>query len=338
MEFSPSNTTKTFSMSTILLTGAAGFIGTETARLLTERGHTVIGLDNFNDYYAPELKRYRANSLKPISNFQLIEGDIRDGKLLDTLFQQYNFDAVINLAAMAGVRYSIEQPLLYTDVNATGFLQLLEAMRKHGVTQIVQASTSSLYAGLPMPFKEELDVRTPISPYAASKLGAEAMGYTYSKLHGFNVTVLRYFTVYGPAGRPDMAPYRFTEWCLRNTPIQLFGDGTQSRDFTYVTDIAAGTVKAVECDLDGFHIINLGGGGNRTTILEFIETIGELSGSHPKIDFLPVVQADMQHTSASIEKAHTLLDWTPKVSIDEGMEKLVRWHMDHRDLLSGLNF
>ena len=325
-------------MSNILLTGAAGFIGAETARTLTAQGHSVVGLDNFNDYYAVELKHHRASTLKSIPNIQFVEGDIRDSQLLETLFQQYNFDAVINLAAMAGVRYSIEHPLLYTDVNATGFLQLLEAMRKHGVTQIVQASTSSLYAGLPMPFKEELDVRTPISPYAASKLGAEAMGYTYSQLHGFNVTVLRYFTVYGPAGRPDMAPYRFTEWCLRNTPIQLFGDGTQSRDFTYVTDIAAGTVKAVESNLDGFHIINLGGGGDRTTILEFIETIGQLAGSHPIIDFLPVVQADMQHTSASIEKAHTLLDWTPKVSIDEGMEQLVRWHMDHRDLLSGLNF
>ena len=176
MEFSPSNTTKTFSMSTILLTGAAGFIGTETARLLTAQGHTVVGLDNFNDYYAPELKRYRATSLKSISNFQLIEGDIRDGKLLEALFQQYNFDAVINLAAMAGVRYSIEQPLLYTDVNATGFLQLLEAMRKHGVTQIVQASTSSLYAGLPMPFKEELDVRTTHIPIRSFQARSRSHG------------------------------------------------------------------------------------------------------------------------------------------------------------------
>lgn len=325
-------------MSTILLTGAAGFIGAATVRILIEQGHSVIGLDNFNDYYAPELKRYRANSLKSVPNFQLVEGDIRDGQLLDTLFQQYNFSAVINLAAMAGVRYSIEQPLLYTDVNATGFLQLLEAMRKHGVTQIVQASTSSLYAGLPMPFREELDVRTPISPYAASKLGAEAMGYTYSKLHGFNVTVLRYFTVYGPAGRPDMAPYRFTEWCLRKSPIQLFGDGTQSRDFTYIGDIARGTAAAAEKNLPGFNIINLGGGGDRLSILDFIELIGDLSGRTLNITFLPAVQADMKHTSASIDKAKNLLGWTPQTSIHQGVSNLVHWHQNHRNLLTTINF
>ena len=323
-------------MAKILVTGAAGFIGAETVRQLAENGHDLVGLDNFNDYYDPGLKEYRAKSLESISSFELVRGDIRDPSLLDALFSQHDFTAVINLAAMAGVRYSIEKPLLYTDVNATGFLQLLEAMRKHGVTQIVQASTSSLYAGLPMPFVEELDVRTPISPYAASKLGAEAMGYTYSELHGFNVTVLRYFTVFGPAGRPDMAPYRFTEWCLRGEPIQLFGDGSQSRDFTYVGDIANGTVRALEHNLEGFNIINLGGGGDRVTILEFIQLIGQLSGKEPIIDFKPAVQADMKHTSASIQLAARLLNWSPKTSLPSGMTKTVQWHLQSRKLLQSI--
>ena len=325
-------------MSTFLVTGAAGFIGQETTRQLIEDGHRVIGIDNFNDYYAPTLKHHRAAGLSTLSNFSLLEGDIRNQETLRSIFSAHDIDAVINLAAMAGVRYSIENPLLYADVNSTGFLTLLEVMRQHGVSRIVQASTSSLYAGLPMPFLEDLDVRTPISPYAASKLGAEAMGYTYSQLHGFNVTVLRYFTVFGPAGRPDMAPYRFTEWCLRGEPIELFGDGTQSRDFTFVGDIARGTAIAAEKNLAGYHIINLGGGGDRMSILDFIQLIGDLSGQAPNIKFLPAVQADMKHTSASIDKAKALLDWSPKTSTVEGMEQLVQWHMTNRDWLSKTPF
>ena len=325
-------------MSTILVTGAAGFIGAETVRSLASRGHSVVGLDNFNDYYEPALKRHRAEALSGLDAFQLVEGDIRNREALDALFEANAFDTVVNLAAMAGVRYSIERPLLYTDVNATGFLNLLEAMRSHGVRNIVQASTSSLYAGLPMPFKEELDVRTPISPYAASKLGAEAMGYTYAQLHGFNVTVLRYFTVYGPAGRPDMAPFRFTEWCLRGEKIQLFGDGTQSRDFTYVGDIAEGTAQAVETKLKGFHIVNLGGGGDRTTILDFIQLIGRLSGQEPRIEFKPAVQADMKHTSACIDKALAQLQWRPQTSVEDGMANLVNWHLSNRELLIDMPF
>ena len=198
------------------------------------------------------------------------------------------------------------------------------------MTQVVQASTSSLYAGLPMPFLETLDVRTPISPYAASKLGAEALGYTYSHLHGFDVTVLRYFTVYGPAGRPDMAPFRFAEWCLRGEEIQLFGDGKQSRDFTYVDDIALGTIAALQKRLPGFEIINLGGGGERTTILEMIEMIGGFAGKEPIIKFLPVAQGDMLHTSASIGKAKEKLDWNPVMSIRAGLGELISWHVKYR--------
>ena len=233
-------------MKTILITGAAGFIGSRICELLADSNTTVVAIDNFDPYYDVSLKRYRWNKLQPLDHVQCHELDITDVPALEALFEAHSFDAVVNMAAMAGVRFSIENPAKYFRVNAQGFVGLLETMRKHGVTQVVQASTSSLYAGLPMPFLETLDVRTPISPYAASKLGAEALGYTYTHLHGFDVTVLRYFTVYGPAGRPDMAPFRFAEWCLRGEEIQLFGDGKQSRDFTYVDDIALGTIAALQ--------------------------------------------------------------------------------------------
>ena len=310
----------------ILVTGAAGFIGARICELLGERGFRIIAVDNFDSYYDVRLKHYRWEKIKQLGHIECHEMDITDIPALEGLFAKYAFDAVVNLAAMAGVRYSIENPQKYFKVNTSGFVELLEVMRKFDVKQIVQASTSSLYAGLQMPFLETLDVRTPISPYAASKLGAEALGYTYSSLHGFDVTVLRYFTVYGPAGRPDMAPFRFVEWCLRGEKIQLFGDGKQSRDFTYVDDIAWGTIAALEKRLPGFEIVNLGGGGERTTILEMIERIGKIAGKNPIIEFLPVAQGDMLHTQASIEKAGRLLDWTPVVSLETGLMQLVRWH------------
>ena len=286
----------------------------------------VVAIDNFDPYYDVDLKRLRWSMVQKLANITAVEMDLTDLSALETLFAEHNFTAVINLAAMAGVRFSIQNPQKYFSVNTSGFLGLLETMRKYDVRQVVQASTSSLYAGLPMPFVESLDVRKPISPYAASKLSAEVLGYTYSSLHDFDVTVLRYFTVYGPAGRPDMAPYRFADWCIAGKKIQLFGDGLQSRDFTYVDDIASGTILALEKRIPGFEIINLGGGGERTTILEMIEMIGECANRDPIIEFLPVAQGDMLHTQASIEKANSLLAWNPKVSLAQGIEQLVEWH------------
>jgi nucleoside-diphosphate-sugar epimerase len=325
-------------MKKVLVTGAAGFIGSRVCEMLASEGMAIVAADNFDPYYDIRLKHYRWEQLAALENIQLIELDICDEAKLDALFAEHAFDAVVNMAAMAGVRFSIENPKKYFRVNASGFLGLLETMKAHGVRQIVQASTSSLYAGLPMPFKESLDVRTPISPYAASKLGAEALGYTYSSLHGFDVTVLRYFTVYGPAGRPDMAPFRFTEWCLRGETIQLFGDGKQSRDFTYVDDIARGTVLALKKRLPGFEIINLGGGGDRTTILDTIQMIAEKSGCAAKIDFLPVAQGDMLHTSANIEKARRMLEWTPEISLNKGIAEMTNHHRSYHQLYSKLNF
>ena len=324
------------STSYILVTGAAGFIGSRICELLEGRGVHVVAIDNFDPYYDVRLKHYRWGRLKPLGHIECHEIDITNVPALEDLFSQYAFDAVINMAAMAGVRYSIENPHKYIKVNTEGFLGLLEVMRKFDVKQVVQASTSSLYAGLQMPFLETLDVRTPISPYAASKLGSEALGYTYTNLHGFDVTVLRYFTVYGPAGRPDMAPFRFAEWCLRGEKIQLFGDGKQSRDFTFVDDIALGTIAALERRIPGFEILNLGGGGERTTILEMIEMIGEISGKRPIVEFLPVAQGDMLHTQASIEKAVRKLNWRPKTSIEQGYSALVQWHLEHRDVVKKL--
>lgn len=315
----------------ILVTGAAGFIGSRICELLEGQGIRVVAIDNFDPYYDVRLKHYRWEKLKQLGHIECHEMDITDVPALESLFAKFAFDAVVNMAAMAGVRYSIENPQKYFKVNTSGFVGLLEVMRKFDVKQIVQASTSSLYAGLQMPFLETLDVRTPISPYAASKLGAEALGYTYSSLHGFDVTVLRYFTVYGPAGRPDMAPFRFAEWCLREEEIQLFGDGKQSRDFTFVDDIASGTIAALEKRLPGFEIINLGGGGERTTILEMIEMIGEIAGKKPIIEFLPVAQGDMLHTQASIEKAQEKLNWKPETSLITGLLKTIEFHTELRD-------
>ncbi|KKL59308.1 hypothetical protein LCGC14_2216640, partial [marine sediment metagenome] len=213
----------------ILVTGAAGFIGWRTAGLLLEHGFQVTGIDNLNDYYDVRLKNYRLNDLKKHEGFSFHKVDIEDLEALRPVFEEAAPDAVINLAARAGVRYSLENPHVYLRTNTGGMLNLLELMRANDVKKITIASTSSLYAGQAMPFSEELAVNTPISPYAATKKAAEAMSYTYHHLFGLDVSVLRYFTVYGPAGRPDMSPFRFIKWIGEGTPLELFGDGSQSR-------------------------------------------------------------------------------------------------------------
>ena len=319
-------------MKTILLTGSAGFIGYVTCRQLLDAGYTVVGVDNLNDYYDVALKQWRLEQRSGSERFRFVEGDIENKDLLDGLFQEHSFDAVINLAARAGVRYSMENPSIYMSTNAQGTLNLLECMREHEIKKLVLASTSSLYAGQEMPFSESLPVNTPISPYAASKKAAEVMAYTYHHLYGIDVTINRFFTVYGPAGRPDMSPFRFIRWIDEGTPITLYGDGSQSRDFTYVDDIARGVVWSLK--EVGYEILNLGGGKNPITINKMISTFERLLGKKAVIDYHPFNKSDMMHTWADIDKANELLQWKPEIDFERGMEKTVDWYLENKSWAS----
>ena len=314
-----------------LVTGAAGFIASQVCKQLLDQGDQVVGVDNLNDYYDVRLKNWRLEQLKAhpnAENFTFSHLGIEDQvKLFDLFHAEGPFDAVLNLAARAGVRYSMENPHVYLSTNAEGTLNLLECMRGQGCRKLVLASTSSLYAGQKMPFTEDLAVNKPLSPYAASKKAGELMAYSYHKLYKFDVSVVRYFTVFGPAGRPDMSPYRFIKWIAEEESIQMFGDGSQSRDFTYVDDIARGTIAAIQ-DV-GYEIINLGGGRNPVSLNTIILKLEELLGKKANIDYKPFHVADLMETWADISKAKSLLDWEPQISLDEGLEKSVQWYMDN---------
>ncbi len=322
-------------MSRFLVTGAAGFIASQVCELLLSEGNEVVGIDNMNDYYDVRLKEYRLNLLQEgrnASSFDFRELDIESHGSLQKLFGEFDgFDAVLNLAARAGVRYSMENPHVYLSTNAEGTLNLLECMRFSGCKKLVLASTSSLYAGQSMPFTEDLAVNEPLSPYAASKKAAELMAYSYHKLYGLDVSVVRYFTVFGPAGRPDMSIFRFIKWIDEGVPIEMFGDGSQSRDFTYVTDIARGSVAATK--EIGYEIINLGGGRNPVSLNVIIENLEALLGKKAEFDYKPFHVADLMETWADIEKAKNLFGWSPSVSLEEGLEKSVQWYFANREWL-----
>lgn len=311
-----------------LVTGAAGFIASQTAKFLLDEGHEVVGIDNMNDYYDVRLKEHRLEALKPHKTFNFQKIDIEDRSALSTLFKNNKFDGVLNLAARAGVRYSMEHPQVYMTTNAMGTLNILDMMNEHGVKKMVLASTSSLYAGQPMPFLETLPVNTPISPYAASKKAAEVMAYTYTFLYKMDVSVVRYFTVYGPAGRPDMSIFRFIKWIDEGTPIELFGDGTQARDFTYVDDIARGTIAALKPV--GYEVINLGGGNNPIDLMTVIGMIEKYLGKKAKIANKEFHIADVKETWADISKANKLLGWKPTISLEEGIKRSVEWHLANK--------
>ncbi len=312
-------------MKKVLVTGAAGFIGSKVCEFLMNDGVEVVGIDNLNDYYDIALKQERLAGLKN-PKFHFYPVDIENQKELKDLFLSHQFDTVFNLAARAGVRYSIENPHIYMTTNAHGTLNLLENMREFKVKKFILASTSSLYAGQVMPFSEELPVNTPISPYAASKKVAEVMSYTYHHLYNIDVSVVRYFTVYGPAGRPDMSPFIFTKAILENKEVPVFGDGTQARDFTFVDDIARGTILAAKPL--GYEIINLGGGNNPHSLNTMISYIEKLTNKKATVKFGSKVAADMDVTWADISKAKKLLNWEPQVSFEEGFKRLVQWHQE----------
>jgi len=318
----------------VLLTGVAGFIASRTAHFLLDSGVRVIGVDNLNDYYDPRLKRRRLEGLVGRDGFTFHELDIENLAALRMIFEVYRPRSVLNLAARAGVGYSLKNPHVYLTTNASGTLNLLEMMRAFDVKKMVLASTSSLYAGQQMPFSEALPVNTPISPYAASKKAAEVMAYSYHFLFGMDISIVRYFTVFGPAGRPDMSIYRFIQWIKHGKKLQLTGDGSQSRDFTFVDDIARGSIAALRPV--GFEVINLGGGRNPRTMMEVIHHIENALGKVADIEHLPMPPEDMQATWADIDKARRLLEWVPEIQLEDGLDRTIAWHLENRDFLAEL--
>jgi nucleoside-diphosphate-sugar epimerase len=315
-------------MKKILVTGSAGFIGARVSEMLLKDDYQVIGVDNLNDYYDVNLKLWRLEKLKKHSNFIFYKISVENYNELKTIFQENCPEAVINLAARVGVRYSLENPFAYLATNSGGNLNLLELCREYGVPKFVLASTSSLYAGQKMPFRENLPVNMPISPYAASKKAAEMMAYTYHFLYGLDVSILRYFTVYGPAGRPDMATFRFIKWMMEGVPLVIFGDGQQERDFTYVDDIARGTISALKPLR--YEIINLGN-NHPYKLSEIIRLIEKYVGKKAEFRYKELHKADMKVTWADVKKAEKYLNWQPQVSLGEGIKRTVEWTKNNWD-------
>jgi len=316
-------------MANYVVTGAAGFIASRVAEKLLAAGHSVLGIDNLNDAYDFRLKEYRLQRLRSYPGFDFKRIDVSNRQELEHLDTRHRFDGVFNLAARAGVRSAVEDPWIFVDTNMTGTLNMLEVCRQHEVPKMILASTSSIYGeDAPLPTPETADSDRPLQPYAASKKGAESMCYAYHHLYGIDVTVFRYFTVYGPAGRPDMVMFRFIQWISEERPVQLFGDGEQSRGFTYLDDIADGTILGLKPV--GYEIINLGG-HESITINEMIAHLENLTGKKACIERYPFHPADMRSNLANIDKANQLLGWTPRVGMAEGMRRTVAWYQAERD-------
>ena len=310
----------------ILITGGAGFIGSHLVERLLKSEQVTTILDNFNDFYNPAIKRDNIRRFLDNSNFNLIEGDIRDMDLIDNAFREYSFDEVIHIAAMAGVRPSINNPVLYQEVNLIGTMNLLEACRKHNVRRFIFASSSSVYGNNEkVPFSESDPVDNPISPYAMTKKAGELMVYTYHNLYNINAVCLRFFTVYGPRQRPEMAIHLFTDKIFRGEEINMFGNGKSRRDYTYIDDIISGIEKCRENDF-GYEIFNLG----RSDTVKLDELIGKIEkslGKKAKVVAMPEQPGDVRQTYADISKASRMFGFKPETSIDTGLERFVEWYL-----------
>ena len=318
-------------MAHYLVTGAAGFIGARTSEFLLKEGHTVAGVDNLNDAYDPRIKDYRLNRLRALPGFTFHKLDIAQKSILDH-FREARFDGVINLAARAGVRASVKDPWGYVEANMIGTLNMLELCRQTGTRKFIVASTSSIYGeDPPYPTPETASSSEPLQPYAASKKGAEAMAHAYHHLYDIDVSVVRFFTVYGPAGRPDLSIFRFVQWISEGLPVHVNGDGEQSRGFTYIDDIARGTILALKPV--GHEVINLGG-HEVITINNLIKLIEEIVGKQAIVEYGPPDLADMRSNWADVSKAGELLGWEPQFNMRAGIEKLVQWYNAEREWVS----
>ena len=316
-------------MNTYFITGGAGFIGSTLTERLLKEGNKVIVIDNFCDYYDPKLKENNISLFLNNDNYKLYRDDIRDKNSIKNIFDENKIDVIIHLAAMAGVRPSIEDPLLYQEVNGIGTQNILEQAKLHNIDKLVMASSSSVYGNnKETPFNEEMIVDYAISPYAATKKANEVMAHVYHKLNKMNIIMLRFFTVYGPKQRPDLAINKFTRLMLEDKSIPMYGDGTTSRDYTYVDDIVDGicrSINYVEENDNVYEIINLGS-NNPISLIEMINTIGKVLNIEPKIDKLPMQPGDVDITYANISKARELLGYNPSTTFEEGIEKFINWY------------
>lgn len=315
-------------MKRILITGAAGFIGSSLADALLNRGDRVTGVDNFNDYYDPAVKRRNIAEALNHDNYTFCQGDICDESFVLDLVKKEKPGVVVHLAARAGVRPSLQDPGLYHRVNVIGSQHVLDACRLHAPSHLVFASSSSVYGGSTrLPYDEEDPVAGPISPYAATKRMNELMAHVYSHVYGLKVTLLRFFTVYGPRQRPDMAIHKFTKLIDRGEPVPMFGDGTTRRDYTYIDDAIDGVIKAIDTPFH-YEIFNIG--ENRTTTLrDLVDLIAKHVGKPARIETMPTQPGDVEITYANIDKARSMLGYAPKYSMDEGIQRFVAWYRDH---------
>lgn len=311
----------------ICVTGAAGFIGSHLSETLLKRGDKVVGVDNFNDYYNPAFKRSNAATLSSYTNFKLVEADIRDRKCMLDLFASEQFNAVAHLAAMAGVRYAVEHPEVYGEVNVNGTINLLDGARLNGVGNFVFASTSSVYGDTTViPFIETDPCNNPLQPYAATKKACEVMGYSYHHLFDLSFTVVRFFTVYGPRGRPDMMAFKVLDNIFTGREVPLYNQGQMYRDWTYVEDTVSGVVAALDRPL-GYEIINLGR-GEPILLADFISMLEKLAGRKANLIPAPMMAADVAYTYADITKARELLGYNPHVSVEEGVTRFWEWYRE----------